>query len=146
MPTNNDSPGHTASASATEQNRNILRVARFRSKSLVIYQALTRWDECVFGTVNSNGVLWQLAQVFERAGIDRRVADDVHLIFTRLLSAATPSARLPLLGSQPNYYHRLIVNIRNIEEREQSLNPATRGTTADASPATRGTTAVILAK
>ena len=141
MPTNNDSPGHTASVAA-EQNRNILRVARFRSKSLVIYQALTRWDECVFGTVNSNGVLWQLSQVFERAGIDRRIADEIHSIYTRLLSAATPSCSTPLLGSQPNYYHRLIVHIRNLEEREQSEG----GSTADASPATGGSTAVVLPK
>jgi len=142
MPTNNDSPGHTASASATEQNRNILRVARFRSKSLVIYQALTRWDDTIFGTVNSNGVLFALARIFERAGIERRIADEIHSIFTRLISAATPSCSTPLLGSQPNYYHRLIVNIRNLEEREQSEG----GSTADASPATGGSTAVVLAK
>ena len=142
MPTNNDSPGHTASASATEQNRNILRVARFRSKSLVIYQALTRWDDTIFGTVNSNGVLFALARIFERAGIERRIADEIHSIFTRLLSAATPSCSTPLLGSQPNYYHRLIVHIRNLEEREQSEG----GSTADASPATGGSTAVVLAK
>ena len=143
MPTNNDSPGHTASASATEQNRNILRVARFRSKSLVIYQALTRWDDTIFGTVNSNGVLFALARIFERAGIERRIADEIHSIFTRLISAATPSCSTPLLGSQPNYYHRLIVNIRrNLEQREQPEG----GSTADASPATGGSTAVVLPK
>ena len=142
MPTNNDSPGHTASVAQAEQNRNILRVARFRSKSLVIYQALTRWDDTIFGTVNSNGVLFALARIFERAGIERRIADEIHSIFTRLLSAATPSCSTPLLGSQPNYYHRLIVHIRNLEEREQSEG----GSTADASPATGGSTAVVLAK
>ena len=142
MPTNNDSPGHTASVAQAEQNRNILRVARFRSKSLVIYQALTRWDDTIFGTVNSNGVLFALARIFERAGIERRIADEIHSIFTRLLSAATPSCSTPLLGSQPNYYHRLIVNIRNLEQREQPEG----GSTADASPATGGSTAVVLPK
>jgi len=142
MPTNNDSPGHTASVAQAEQNRNILRVARFRSKSLVIYQALTRWDDTIFGTVNSNGVLFALARIFERAGIERRIADEIHSIFTRLISAATPSCSTPLLGNQPNYYHRLIVKIRNLEQREQPEG----GSTADASPATGGSTAVVLPK